>query len=72
LGLTWNICLVIMDNIVIFSKTFEEHLEHLSLVFDQLRSVRMYIKPSKCTFCHTKLPYLSHIVLKVKNLFQVL
>ena len=47
-GLTWEVCLVFLDDIIVMSKTFEEHLERLGLVFDRLRSSNLKLKPSKC------------------------
>ncbi len=35
-GLNWQICLIYIDDIIIFSKTFEEHLQHLNLVFARI------------------------------------
>ena len=36
-GLTWEICLVFLDDIIVMAKTFEQHLERLNLVLDRLR-----------------------------------
>ena len=39
-GLTYDVCLVYLDDILVFSKTFDEHLDRLATVFDRLdRSV---------------------------------
>ena len=55
-------CLVYLDDILIFSKTEEEHLEHLRQVLDLLREHRFYAKISKCHFFKDELEYLGHIV----------
>ena len=60
-GLQWKICLVYIDDIIIFSPTFEQHLQHLVTVFDRLRAAGLKLKPSKCRFgCHT-VPYLGFL-----------
>jgi hypothetical protein len=41
---------VYIDNILIYSKTEEEHAEHLRLVLTKLREHRLYAKFSKCEF----------------------
>lgn len=47
-GLTYDICMVYLDDIIVFSNTFEQHLERLELVFDRLRKAKLKLKPSKC------------------------
>ena len=61
-GLTWKFCLVYLDDIVIFSKTFEQHLLDLQAVFDRLKSGNWYLKMSKCNFCCSKITYLGHVI----------
>ncbi len=63
-GLTWQTCLVYLDDIIIFSATFEEHLERLGLVLDRLLAVNIRIKIGKCTFCADTVGYLGHVVSK--------
>jgi Reverse transcriptase (RNA-dependent DNA polymerase) len=53
-------CLVYLEDILIYSKTREEHLEHIRLVFSQLRKHRLYAKLSKCAFMRCSLKYLGH------------
>ena len=61
-GLAWQICLVYLDDIIIFSKDFDEHLRHLQLVFDRIRDGGFHIKPSKCYFGCESVTYLGHVV----------
>lgn len=42
--------LVFMDDILIFSKSLEEHIQHLTTVLQILREQQLYAKLSKCTF----------------------
>lgn len=54
--------LIYLDDLIIFSKTFEEHLERLQLVFDRLREHGLKLKPSKCQLMKKEVQYLGHIV----------
>ena len=61
-GLIGKICLVYLDDIVIFSKTEADHLKHLQLVFDRLRTAGLRLKPTKCQFGLKQIKLLGHIV----------
>jgi hypothetical protein len=61
-GLLFVICLVYLDDIIIFSRTIEEHLQHLSAVFDRLRKAGLSVKGSKCYFALKEIKYLGHII----------
>ena len=61
-GLEWDICLVYIDDLIIFSRTFDDHLQHLELVFKRLRKAGVRLKPSKCHFVQSKVEYLGHVV----------
>ena len=61
-GLQWSKCLVYLDDIIVYSKTFEEHLQHLREVFQRLREVGLKLKPSKCFLIRQKVAYLGHVV----------
>ena len=54
--------LVYLDDITVFSRTFQEHLSHLRLVFDCLRTAGLKLKPSKCSFFKTEMEFLGHHV----------
>jgi hypothetical protein len=54
--------IVFIDNILIFSKTMEEHGEHLRLVLEKLRSNQLYAKFSKCEFWLTEVALLWHVI----------
>ena len=60
-GLKWKCCLVYLDNILVFAKTFE-HLLRLWKDFDCLRKANLKLKLSKCLFCQTSLPILGFVV----------
>jgi hypothetical protein len=54
--------LVFMDDILIFSKTLQEHIGHLRIVFQILLDNKLFVKFSKCTFAQQQLSYLGHII----------
>ncbi|KAL0161439.1 hypothetical protein M9458_045164 [Cirrhinus mrigala] len=54
--------LIYLDDIIIFSKSFNEHLERLQLAFDRLREHGLKLKPSKCQLVRKEVQYLGHLV----------
>jgi hypothetical protein len=54
--------IVYLDDILIFSKSREEHVTHVKQVLDVLRKEKLFLKMSKCEFGKTSLIYLGHIV----------
>lgn len=61
-GLHLEICYIYLDDIVIFSKTFEEHMERLEKVFQRFREVNLKLSPKKCDLFKKKVCYVGHIV----------
>jgi hypothetical protein len=53
---------VYFDDILIHSKTKEEHLEHVKQVLQVLRENQLYINLKKCTFSTNKLLFLGFVV----------
>lgn len=61
-GLSWKTCLVYLDDIIVHSKSFPEHLLHLKEVFERLRAAKLKLKPSKCDFAKPQVTFLGHVV----------
>ena len=61
-GLTWQCCLVYLDDIIIYSKTFEDHLKDLASVFARIDEYGLRCKPSKCHIACNKVQYLGHML----------
>ena len=55
-------CLIYLDDIIIFSKTFDEHITRLENVFKQLEKHGLKLKASKCKFFKKEVQYLGHNV----------
>ena len=51
-----------LDNIIIFSKTPQEHLSHICMVFEKLKSANLSMRKSKCSFFSKEIQYLGHIL----------
>ncbi|MCP4459317.1 MAG: RNA-directed DNA polymerase, partial [Cytophagales bacterium] len=59
-GLIGVLCYI--DDIIVFSKSWEEHLQNLRALFDRLRQYDLKLKPKKCTFAASEVLYLGHVV----------
>ena len=55
---------VFIDDILIYSKNAEDHVEHLRVVLLRLREDKLYAKFSKCEFWLRKVPFLGHVLSK--------
>ena len=51
-----------LDDIIIFSKTPQEHLSHIRMVFKKLKPANLSMKKSKCSFLSKEIRYLGHIL----------
>lgn len=54
--------LVFFDDILVYSKGWEEHLSHLKLLFETLGKHQLYAKQSKCKFASQRVEYLGHVI----------
>lgn len=57
-----NFSMAYLDDILIFSTTFEEHLSHLRQVFDAVREVNLKLQLKKCHFAESSLTFLGHVI----------
>ena len=57
-------CLIYLDDLIVFSRTAEEHLHRLCVVFNCLREYNLKLKPSKCSLFKEETNYLAHKVSK--------
>ena len=54
--------LIFLDDLLVYSETPTEHLEHLEKVFLKLRAAGLKLKPKKCDLFQTQVNYLGHIL----------
>ena len=59
-----NICFIFLDDLIIFSRTYEEHMERLQLVFDRLRATGLKLSPKEMQLPDGEVKYVGHIVSK--------
>lgn len=58
---------VYLDDILVFSDTLQNHLEHLRRVIERIREVGLKLKPTKCHFARAELEYLGHLITRDGN-----
>ena len=57
-----NFAFAYLDDIIVFSNTAEEHIKHIQIVINRLKSTQLKLKKSKCSFFKKKLYYLGHLL----------
>lgn len=55
-------CLIYLDDLLIYSNTLDEHVEHLELILKQLVKHKLYTKPMKCIIASQSVEFISHIM----------
>ena len=61
-GLKWKSILIYLDDVIIFSKTPEEHMQKLREVCERLREAGLTLNPKKCEFLKKEVQILGHVV----------
>ena len=53
-------CVIYLDDVIVFGRTEEEHLERLRVVFERFCKFNLKLKPLKCSFFQSEIMYLAH------------
>ena len=61
-GLQWKTLILYLDDIIVLSSTFDEHIERLDEVLSRLGQAGLKLKPSKCHMFKSEVAYLGHVV----------
>ena len=61
-GLQYQICLIYLDDIIVYGKNFDEKIKRLKEVFSRLQDAGLKLKPKKCVLFQRQVSYLGHIV----------
>lgn len=54
--------MVYLDDIIILSKTFDEHIQNLEQVFERLKTANLKMNPKKCKLLQKQVSFLGHVV----------
>jgi hypothetical protein len=60
--LQWSIAVLYLDDIIVFGRTWEEHMRNLELVLQRISMAGLKLKPKKCQLCQKRVKFLGHIV----------
>jgi len=61
-GLNWQLCLVYIDDVIIFFASAEQHVKDVNVVSTRLREAGVTLNLEKCTWLSDEVEYLGHIV----------
>ena len=59
-GLEWKSCFVYINDILVCSRTLEDHIRNLKQIFERLRKANLLLKPPKCEFFQLEVKYLGY------------
>jgi len=65
-GVRWQTCLIYLDDVIVFSKTHDDHILHVDQVLELLRTAGVTLKLPKCHFFQPKVDYLGHVIMPGK------
>ena len=63
-GLSWKICLVYLDDVIVYGSSFSDQMENLKKVLQRIRWARLKLSPEKCILFQREVTYLGYIVNK--------
>jgi len=61
-GLTFEVCLAYLDDIILYSRSTGEHLTRMILVLGRLRDAGLKLKPDKCFLFRWSVSFLGHVI----------
>ena len=61
-GLQWSICLIYLDDVIIFGCNFDENIERLDVVLTWFGAAGLKLKPAKCLFFSDRVTFLGHVI----------
>ena len=63
-GLQWHTCLIYLDDVIVFSTDFDQHMERVETVLQRIKEAGLKLKPDKCHMLQEEVHFLGHVVSK--------
>lgn len=60
--MSWEFLFLYLDDLLVFSNSFEEHMAHVQLVLERLRFAKFTVNPDKVSFCVPEIQYLGYLI----------
>ena len=61
-GLCWETCLIYLDDVIVYGRNWDEHLQRLRQVLTRLQEARLKLHSGKCQFFRKSVSFLGHII----------
>ena len=61
-GLQWHICLIYLDDVLVFGSTFEQHMQRVEEVLSRIKEAGLKLKPDKCHLLQTNVNFKGHTI----------
>ncbi len=61
-GLQWTSSLIYLDDVIVFGKTFDEHLWRWAAVLERFHKAGLKLKPEKCNFFKTEVKFIGYVL----------
>ena len=61
-GLQWQSCLIYLDDIIVFSENFNDHMKRLETVLDKMSKAGLRLKLEQCQLLRKEITFLGHVV----------
>lgn len=61
-NLNHDVCYIYLDDVIIVSSSFDEHIDRLEKVFNRFKKCGLKLSPKKCKFVQSQVKYVGHVV----------
>ena len=61
-GFQWQVAVLYLDDVIVFGRSFDEHMQRLCLVLQRLHAANLKLKPQKCSLFRREVEFLGRVV----------